>query len=338
MIEIPESVVDYFGRSNLPTFWLIQRLIEEDSELSKAIRQLFGEIDVMLHLDVRDQPLWLSKLGYLPHESKQIMGLSHLITTAVATKRLSILSGDHKSKRLQPYNHPDLEGVELYANSLVKLSDFDTRFGGLRRGSSVFEVLPSIASAINSMYWANRSLVALSNKIQILVRIDPLMVQYASDYKPLIQKMWVYGKDLDWNEIKWLRNQLHMRWQPDQGWQEDVEFTDLVWSPSEDGIHFICEEFPKMDYLNVRGSRYCHGIYVPALHSFIHCDGAMRLYTPEEHDERRSSHVRKIGKIGRRIKIYQIDAQIPVTEWTSLVGAFFVWNNDVSKYFGTTDL
>lgn len=180
--------------------------------------------------------------------------------------------------------------------------------------------------------------MALADKSEILVRLDPLMVQSAGDYKLLIQKMWVYGKALDWHEIRNLREELHMRWQPDPGWQEDVEFTDLVWSPRDDGVHFICEEIPKADALSLRGSRYLHGIYVSTEHSFAHCDGAVRLYSLQEHNERRSTHVRKVGKIGKRIKVFQINVEIPANEWTSLAGAFFVWNSDVERYFGTSEV
>lgn len=336
MIEIPEQVVGYFAKYNVPTFWLVQTLMEEDSEVGSNIRRLLNEVDIIFSSSPNDQPSWINRLGHLPRDSKRIMGLSHLIATAVAAKRLAILSTDYKAREIQPYNHPDVKGIRPDPNGLVRLREFDSSFGGLRRGSSVFEILPSIANAANSMYWANRSLVALADKAEVLVRIDPLMVQPAKDYRPLIQKMLVYGKDLNWREIARLREQSHMRWQPDQGWQDDVEFTDLVWSPREDGIHFICEELPKADALGIRGSRYCHGIYLPDKQSFIHCDGAMRLYTLPEHTERCSTHVRKIGKIGKRIKIYQVDAQIPITDWTNLVGAFFVWNNDIGKYFGTT--
>ena len=83
-----------------------------------------------------------------------------------------------------------------------------------------------------------------------------------------------------------------MRWRPDPGWQEDVEFTDLVWSPGKDGVHFTCEEVPKLATCTVRGSRYFHGIYIPGKHSFTHCDGAIRVYSAQELVDRHQAHVR----------------------------------------------
>lgn len=183
MIEIQEQVVDYFGKYNVPAFWLVQKLMEEDSELGRNIRHLLNELDIILRSSQNDQPSWINKLGHLPSGSKRIMGLSHLITTVVAAKRLAILSTDYKSREVRPYDHPDLKGIKPDPNGLVKHREFDTLSGGLRRGSSVFEILPSIANAANSMYWANRSLAALGDKAEVLIRIDPLMVQPIRDYR-----------------------------------------------------------------------------------------------------------------------------------------------------------
>jgi hypothetical protein len=119
-------------------------------------------------------------------------------------------------------------------------------------------------------------------------------------------KMLVYGKQLDWDDIASLKEERHLRFQPDFLKQEDVEWTDLVWTPCDEGIQFICEEIPKLTACKVRGSRYFHGIYAPSKKSFIHCDGAIRIYDISELEQRLQIHVRKAGKMGNRIKIFRI--------------------------------
>jgi len=146
-------------------------------------------------------------------------------------------------------------------------------------------------------------------------------------------KMWVYGRELDWQDIRSLKEDRHMRWQPNHGFQSDVEFTDLVWSPRDNEIHFICEELPKKELSCIRGSRYFHSIFIPDNPRFIHCDGAMRIYSTQEIEQRYTTHVRNIGKIGKRVKIFQTDFDIPTIGWASLASAFYVWNMDIETYF-----
>ena len=337
MIVVPEELIKYFGISNLPTLWLLPRAMEDEPRLGKMISMLIEQVDQVLQSENPDQPAWVSQSRHLPFENRRISATAHVIGEAVAARRLSILTADINTDTIRPYNHSDLSGLQPDADGLVDLSHFDSGhlfLPGLRRRNSVFEILPSIPDAVNSMHWTLQELVKLGVKLNILIRLDPLMVHLADGYAPIIQKMLVYGKPLDWKALANLKEENHMRWRPDPGWQEDVEFTDLVWSPGKDGVHFTCEEVPKLATCTVRGSRYFHGIYIPGKHSFTHCDGAIRVYSAQELVYRYQAHVRQIGKIGKRIKAFLVGSEITAEEWISLVCTFYVWNNDVQNYFG----
>lgn len=337
MIEIPRKLIEYFGRSNLPVFWSVRRVMENDMEFGEMIGNIIERVDEILLSDYEDTPTWLSNIQGFPHKDRKMQTAIQIISDAVAVKRLSMLSSDYNKEIIRPYNHPDLSGVLPDADGLTKLKYFDfgpSFFPGLKQGQTIFEIVPSIPKAENSMYWTIQELIKLSNKAYIHIRLDPLMIHSVSDYSRVFYKMRVYGKSLDWNALICLKEEDHMRWQPDPGWQDDVEFTDLFWSPREDGIHIICEEVPRISELRFRGSRYSHGIYSPDRHVFTHCDGAIRVYTKQELNNRRRDHVRRIGKIGKRIKIFLVDGEITAEEWTQLTCAFFVWNNDVQNYFG----
>ena len=141
---------------------------------------------------------------------------------------------------------------------------------------------------------------------------------------------------LDWNEIEDIQDDRHCQWMPDPGTisSSKVKFTDLVWSPRHDGIHFVCEEVPQIKTHKSRGGRYLHSIYNPKKKVFYHTDGAIRIYDDNDITLRHESHVRNAGKIGKRIKIFKIDGELERNKWCDIVSSFFVWNEDVKTYFG----
>ncbi|GEM_PF-558464 len=337
MIHVPKELVAFFGKSNAPTFWLVPHVLEGNDDVGQLVRDLSNRIETTT-LDDEDVPTWVGRLTGLKEAERKLEATIQVIGDAVAAERLRLLSEECFLGRMKPYGHPDLDGIVPDPEGLVNLDGFchDGRFfPGLNRRQTVFEVLPSLAKAANSMYWTLGELTRLAATATIRVRLDPLLVHNLNDYAPVLLKMLVWGKPLDWNAIAGLKQEDHSRWFPDPGWQEDVEFTDMVWSPRDDGVHFVCEEVPKLGARHCRGSRYSHGIYEPDKHAFIHCDGAIRIYTREELLARHRSHARQIGKIGKRIKTFTVEDNISTDEWTKLTCSYFVWNNDLQNYFGT---
>jgi len=337
MIEIPNEVVDHFSTSCMPARFQLPGSLEQDSKVGKILREVSASLQQIAGSNKEDQPNWFREIAekhsYLKDEQLIEWLIVQAIDREIAKRRLLLLNSSKQLRQIKPYDHPDLSGIELDNNSLVKLSEFDISLRHLNRGSTVFEILPSIAYSTNSMYWTLRILFGLAKPGEIKVRLDPLMVQQASTYRSMEYKMWVYGKELDWQDIRNLKEDRHMRWQPNHGSQSDVEFTDLVWSPRDNEVHFICEELPKKELSCMRGSRYFHSIFIADNPRFIHCDGAIRIYSTQEIEQRHTTHVRNIGKIGKRVKIFQTDFDIPTTDWTSLVSAFYVWNMDIERYF-----
>lgn len=109
--------------------------------------------------------------------------------------------------------------------------------------------------------------------------------------------------NLNWNRIKFLTQEEPRRAGADVWTEKEVLYTDLVWSPRGDEVHFLCEELPKRDFISVRGSGYFHAIYKPHEEVFIHIDGALRFYSDDEWDIRKNAHVKDVGKLGKRVKI-----------------------------------
>lgn len=334
MIQVPDELIAYFGLSTLPALFLIPRL-PENPIVHSALAELKEELGKSLASPGFALELLGERYKGLSSEDLEFYSLCRVIDAAVGTKRLNALV-EAKATPL-PYEHADLCNIQRDKTDLVDLAKFDyeSLSPGLKSGNTVFQILPSIPTAKNSMYWVFSELVNNVNaKNRVSIRLDPLMIESADEYRPLLQKMLVWGKPLDWEYIRSIRNVLHSRYEPSPGWQEDVQFTDLVWSPYENETHFTCEELPKVNEVSVRGSRYLHAIFDPKEGFFTHCDGALRIYSYAEILARGNAHVRNIGKMGKRVKTFLIDGKIPIQDWTNLVCAFFVWNNDIQKYFG----
>ena len=147
----------------------------------------------------------LTKLNNGHSDDQGFLTLVNIINDAIAIKRLSILSSDINETVIRPYSHPDIEGIKPDTDGLLGIKYFDfgpQYFPGLKRGNTVFEVLLSIANSTNSMYWVQEQLVKLSEKTSISVRLDPLLIHPTDDYHPMFYKMLVYGKPLDWEDMK----------------------------------------------------------------------------------------------------------------------------------------
>lgn len=145
--------------------------------------------------------------------------------------------------------------------------------------------------------------------------------------------MWCYGRQLNWGRLSKLKNEDHGRWLPDPDFQKNIKFTDFVWSPHGNELHLKLEELPEDNVLSIQGSRYLHTICIPSNQCAIHLDASVRIYSKNDLIQREKSHVRNCGRIGRRIKIFQIDDNISQNHFTEIISSYFFWNLDVMQYF-----
>lgn len=204
-------------------------------------------------------------------------------------------------------------------------------------GDALFRLRFGEQSIENQEYWG-RVLAIASELCERRVRLDPLLVCPADEYRAAMYRMTVYGVPLDWGRLEALREPLHGRWIPDPGSRPGIAFTEIVWTPRDDGVHFACEEVPTTKLASSRGARYFHSIYDPVSEAFVHADGALRLYSDEDLVSRQAIHLRKGGKMGSRAKVFVANGRIDRAAWCRLVAAFFVWNADVESYFGGKEM
>ena len=338
-VQIPKNLIDFFAAEEDGEFFsLIKGLIEN---VNHSIYNILNGYLNSFSIKEVESYITNPKISFM-FENRDMKQSYELARMNLAAERLKYRVAQHKietlyknkeNERPNPYRHVDLQELHLDKHFMIKLTDLKMNDGKLIHGNSAFHILPSLPLNLNSMYWVLQNLFRINNEAAVLIRLDPFIVKPKDIYNEPFYKMDVYGKQLDWEDIANLKEERHVRWMPDDPNRSDILFSDAVWSPRDDGIHFICEELPSNNVLGIRGSRYFHAIYNPITEKFIHFDGAIRLYTKEELDIRQKEHVRNRKKIGKRIKIFQVDGQIDRRTWCNIAASFFVWNDDVQKYF-----
>lgn len=257
-----------------------------------------------------------------------------LLTYETARRRLAIVAEASEPKDTIPYDAQCLNGINVDAEYMVRLANFSTNGSILEQRGHRFTICSTTESP-NSTYWLLRSFHSLNIVKYMSVRLDPFLWGSSDSFPEPMYKMIVYGQPLDWCRIGRLRQPDFGQLRADKAW-EDSEVTEYTWEPRDDGVHFICEELPRKDQISVRGARYLHAIYNPKNESITHFDGALRIYTDDQYELRRSDHVRKSGKLGVRRKVFRTDEPISRDTFSLIAQAFFVWNRDIVTYFSQT--
>jgi len=330
------KTLDYFKSSLLDVSFALPEILDDPSHPEYA--NLKADVEI---IDLIDLELYVEENktdGFLDRQEDKHLGrcsfyLINKIQAEIAKERLEIISDiDH---RPAPYNSTNLSDLILQENNLVFTKELSQYRGGFKYKNYVYNLTP-VTDASNSSYWLSEAIMRLSygNGLNFKIRLDPFIEVNSSEYNPMSYKMDIYGRKLDWDRLKNLREDEHGRWMDEKSYSQ-IGMTDYVWRPEENEIHFTMEELPKMQKLEVRGSRYFHAIFDKDSGLIKHCDGAVRIYTKEEYKNRISFHVRnpEVRKVGKRVKLFQIDENIDKITFGLLATTFMVWNHDVLEYF-----
>jgi hypothetical protein len=338
-MKLEEDVVQFFAANPLPAMWSLPDVLRDPNhqnfyKVNAALDAI--DSDTVDAFQGGDQFFFYeNRFPGDPDRGARVGVLVSALDEEVLRRRNEILTKVNQTEPPPPYQHPAVKGISINENYLVRLTDFDTSRRFLSRNGWAFHVVPTLPS-LNSSYWFMNELYEPSLAELARIRLDPFMIQPAQGYAPMEYKMRVYGVPLDWTQIAALKEPLHLQFMqaPQSLGRSDIALTDVVWSPREDGVHFICEELPTIEARESRASRYFHSIYDPHDECFVHADGALRFYGADELAQRNLTHVRNAGKAGTRVKVFQLDGGINRDAWCSVASSFFVWNEDVMEYFG----
>ncbi len=333
--SIYAELFDYFASDPLDQFYAIDEIANNSNHpLCKTLNENLQELPDVIVKDVMKD----KKFNFLYGDAKdrnyraRIFTFIKRLDYLIPSTRINLLKSQSSVDRPQPYSHSVLKYLELMDDYLVPLSDFEIQGSALFRRGFGFNILLPLPSR-NSGYWFTQALCKRESMMNTKVRLDPLIIRERDQYPLMGYRMLCYGRGLDWARLNKLKEEEHGRWLSDKLYGRSVQFTDFVWSPRNNEIHFQCEELPKYEDIEIRGSRYLHGIYKPSEEEFVHIDAAVRIYDTAEFDARQKQHLRKIGKLGVRAKIFQIDGSISQQQFCNIASSFFVWNEDVEQYF-----
>lgn len=329
---LPPSVIDAFARSYDPPHFAIEKLLLRGPEavrstLQSAVDAVTAEEIAALDADLRAHAE--AFLGSDPDSSARLFIVSRQANRLLQGRRLQFAK---QGADAPPYDHPALAGVVPDSEGLVPLSAFEIDGDSLCRNGHSFFMLPAVP-AMNANYWLLAELERTSLVDSVRVRLDPLLWGPANELRGRFYKATIYGRDLDWERVRSLRNVDHGRWAPGRLSRGHL-FTDYAWVPHEQEVDFLCEELPVQADIDVRGSRYAHAIYDKQRHEIVHLDGAIRIMDATQFTDRVESHVYKAGKTGFRVKTFRTDRPVTPATLGSIVEAFFFWNFDVARYFG----
>lgn len=325
--------LDYFKQSLSDAFFELPEIMDNPSHPQyENLRKDFENIDLQdLSKYVEENAIerFLNRFED-KHLARCRFYLIDMIRRKISSDRLEILVNPNLST---PYCSTNLEALSILENNLVSTSDFILLGNAFKYKEYVYHLSPSI-NASNSSYWIAESIAELifTKKINFKIRLDPFIERHIDEYFPTMYKMTIYGTRLNWEELLTLKEDNHGRWMSDR---QDTQWTDYVWRPEKGEIHFTCEELPTLNEISYRASRYFHAIFDKKTGLIRHCDGAIRFYNQYEYEGRLNFHVRnaEVRKIGKRVKIFQVDEDIDKFDFMKLVTSFMVWNQDVFNYF-----
>jgi hypothetical protein len=330
---IPSVVLNYFAARPDGPIWNLERVIVD------APPALLRDVNSFLEAIPKDEVLAVQKDDLFQHlcgtgdteRAARIWIAERHLSKEIARQKLLIIRSDVHNPRPAPYDLPALAELPVDSDHLIPLSAFKFDGSRLLHNGYAFSALTTTPLP-NSSYWLLAMLFSEGLSNQVSIRLDPFLCGPENTFPAMSYKMWQYGRTLDWRRMAALREVDHGRWLPGTLSRESL-FTDFCWSPRDDGIHFLCEEVPKEDSCDNEPSRYLHAIYNPNSEKIEHFDGALRVFTIDEMTKRKDVHVRNGGKLGVREKVFRINRPISRDRFSAVTQAFYVWNEDIQRYF-----
>ena len=255
-----------------------------------------------------------------------------LLASKIARQRLDTIREDRGNARPRPYSLPALGDVQIGEDQLVPLSAFSFDGARLLRNEFAYLMLATTGSP-NSAYWLLAALYEQGLASRTRVRLDRSCAAQPPRFLRCITGCGLQDAPKSRERIQTLQEPEHGRWMPDSSRARN-EFTDFAWTPRGDEVNFVCEEIPESS--DLEPARYLHAIYSRTRRTIEHLDGAIRIYSRDEVQQRRTLHARNAGKMGLRQKVFAVEGDIPPDALSQVAQAFFVWNSDVQQYFGNT--
>lgn len=336
-MKIDNDILTYFSQTDLSPIFKVDRI--DDLIIKVKVDKLLNTLPKAEYEEVLNSEKWKWRFGKDYSEDRaKVIWLKQTLINAIDKLRINMLKIQASSDKPSPYHLEQFNDIAIDKDNLIDISSI---FRNKPYSSQTFIIddmkfaLCQSIGGVNSSYWLARSLKSLAHSgHKVYARLDPLMYNSFNKFEDIEYQMQVWGKDLHWDKLTKIRSEEHGQWLPDLLGCITSLRTDYVWRPTAKEIHLTIEELPKIDLVDIRGSRYLHAIFDKNKMSFVHCDGAMRIFDEHELENRLNCHLKQpeVTKIGKRIKLFNIKSTLSIREVISLTCNFFVWNTDIIEY------
>lgn len=330
-IKVPNELVTDFASDPLSQYdKVLQRSEDTSWPLHPLLKKLVDDLpEEAISMAFADENF----IGIYGRNEKlaRTWFVQRLLNDEVSRLRLNGLSIERTNRAPLPYTFYALDGIDVDDDWMVQLREFSYDGSSLTVNGFSFTTF-LVNQNFNSTYWLQQAFFNTGVSDHVRVRLDPFLFGQSDQFPSMMYKMLVYAKPLNWDGIAKIKCAHFGQMRPDSE-SDRTELTEFCWEPRDDGIHFVCEELPRKNLVEVQAARYLHAIYDPKAESITHFDGALRIYTRAEMETRLKGHVRSVGKSGIRRKVFRIDAPINREAFSLISQAFFIWNYDLSAYF-----
>lgn len=175
--------------------------------------------------------------------------------------------------------------------------------------------------------------------VNIKIALDEDLIGYAPSFNVPIELDYWYGPKFSKN-IENIQEGVTVHLSKDKNiFFHGISRTEFRWKPYKNLRTFEVEELKNIEYPTLGlgndkfGCRYVHSQFDANKKTFIHFDGALRVYSLEKMRRRLNTDIKKAGKHSKYTKIFRIDGKIELDEWKSLVSNYFRENSLLIEYF-----
>ena len=353
-IEGIPSLIDH--DIHRPFGWIFPFGILIEPKISKIIGTFFTceneEDRKIIYPKIQDFWKWKHYENCKNHKNKFIELLNENYTEE---------EGQFIQKGCMAYNLPNIvekifpslfENVDK--NGLIYLKDILNNFD--YQGSGIFKSKNGTFCIFCHQYF-NRNLSLLNNyntyfidefvrlnsknDITLRIAIDKNLIGLSETYKGFLEFDYWWGPKFN-NDISSIPDQVtRYESNEEQKFFSDVSGTEFWWKTDASEKTLEIEEITEKPTLGVDkdsyGCRYIHSIYDSNKTTFIHFDGAIRLYSDEQILKRWEENINKAGKNTTYTKLFRIDGKLELSDWKKLCILYYKGNPLLFEYFGVKE-
>jgi hypothetical protein len=182
--------------------------------------------------------------------------------------------------------------------------------------------------------------LVITDGIEVRLSLDEDVLAIPSSFQPMHEREYWWGPKFKGDPSAQLRGMtVHGPTKSDT--LNGLIRTEFWWYGKNE-LTFEVEELiesslPLSNGEREKGMRFVHSIIDGKVSKSRHIDGAVRLYSSTQWDDRLATKLTEFGKKATRKKLWRVDGLLNHADWYDLVHTFFRGNYTIGEYFGFPD-